>query len=54
MIVREIWKEPARVVPLDNVIDVHMARLRKKVDDGFDVPLVHTVRGIGFILREQA
>jgi DNA-binding response OmpR family regulator len=54
MIVREIWNEPARVVPLDNVIDVHMARLRKKVDNGSVVALVHTVRGVGFILREQA
>ena len=52
MLVRDIWKEPARVVPLDNVIDVHMARLRKKVDAIFDAPLVHTVRGVGFILRE--
>jgi len=54
MLVRDIWKEPARVVPLDNVIDVHMARLRKKVDGIADAPLVHTVRGVGFILREQS
>jgi DNA-binding response OmpR family regulator len=38
-------------MPLDNVIDVHIARLRKKIDTGFGVPLVHTVRGIGFVLR---
>ena len=54
MIVRDIWNEPARVVPLDNVIDVHMARLRKKVDGGSANPLVHTVRGVGFILRGDA
>lgn len=52
MIVRDIWKEPARVVPLDNVIDVHIARLRKKIDAGFDHALLHTIRGVGFILRE--
>lgn len=51
MIVRDIWHEVARVMPLDNVIDVHIARLRKKIDTGFGVPLVHTVRGIGFVLR---
>ena len=53
MIVRDIWNEPARVVPLDNVIDVHIARLRRKVDMVFDPPLLHTVRGVGFVLRIQ-
>ncbi|QQC64314.1 response regulator transcription factor [Paraburkholderia ginsengisoli] len=51
MIVSDIWQEVARAAPLDNVIDVHMARLRKKVDAGFEQPLVHTIRGVGFILR---
>jgi DNA-binding response OmpR family regulator len=51
MIVRDIWNEPARVVPLDNVIDVHIARLRKKVDADSGLPLLHTVRGVGFVLR---
>src|SRR5690349_9832928 len=32
MLVREVWKEPRRATPLDNVIDVQMARLRRKVD----------------------
>lgn len=52
MLTREVWKEPARVTPLDNVIDVHMARLRKKVDQDFPTKLIHTVRGVGFLLRE--
>jgi DNA-binding response OmpR family regulator len=52
MIVRDIWQEPARVVPLDNVIDVHIGRLRKKIDAQFPTPLLHTIRGVGFILRE--
>jgi len=37
--------------PQTNVIDVHMSRLRKAIDDGFDVPLIHTVRGAGYCLR---
>ena len=51
MLAREVWKEPRRATPLDNVIDVQMTRLRKKVDaDG--ARLIHTVRGVGFVLRE--
>jgi two-component system copper resistance phosphate regulon response regulator CusR len=53
MLAREVWKEPARATPLDNVIDVHIARLRKKVDQDFPVKLIHTMRGIGFVLRED-
>jgi DNA-binding response OmpR family regulator len=52
MLTREVWKEPSRATPLDNVIDVHIARLRKKVDQDFPIKLIHTVRGVGFILRE--
>ena len=54
LIARDVWKETARHTPLDNVIDVHIARLRRKVDDSFDKKLVHTVRGVGFVLREEA
>lgn len=53
MLARDIWKEPARFTPLDNVIDVHVARLRRKVDDQFEKKLLHTVRGVGFLLRED-
>lgn len=53
MLAREVWKETARATPIDNVIDVHIARLRRKVDDGFERKLVQTVRGVGFILREE-
>ncbi len=38
--------------PQTNVIDVHISRLRRKIDKGFDVPLIHTVRGAGFSVRE--
>jgi DNA-binding response OmpR family regulator len=54
MLARDVWKETARATPIDNVIDVHIARLRRKLDDGFDRKLLHTVRGVGFILREEA
>lgn len=53
MLTREVWKEPSRATSLDNVIDVHIARLRKKVDQDFPVKLIHTVRGVGFVLRED-
>jgi two-component system copper resistance phosphate regulon response regulator CusR len=49
---RDVWKETARSTPLDNVIDVHIARLRRKVDADHPVKLIHTVRGVGFMLRE--
>lgn len=52
MLTREIWKEFSRATSLDNVIDVHIKRLRKKVDHDFPIKLIHTVRGVGFILRE--
>jgi DNA-binding response OmpR family regulator len=38
---------------LDNVIDVHVARLRRKIDDPFDHKLLETVRGVGFVVRER-
>ena len=52
MLAREVWKEPRRATPLDNVIDVQMTRLRKKVDTEGSPRLIHTVRGVGFVLRE--
>jgi DNA-binding response OmpR family regulator len=48
---RDVWKEPTRGTPLNNVIDVHIARLRRKVDADQATKLIHTVRGIGFMLR---
>ena len=53
MIVRDVWKAPTRYGALDNVIDVHIARLRRKLDDPFPAKLLHTVRGLGFVLRQQ-
>ena len=52
MLARDVWKEPRRATPLDNVIDVQMARLRRKVDLDGTARLIHTVRGVGFVVRE--
>ena len=52
MLAREVWREPRRATPLDNVIDVQIARLRRKVDVEGRARLIHTVRGVGFVLRE--
>jgi two-component system, OmpR family, copper resistance phosphate regulon response regulator CusR len=52
LLARDVWKETARTTPLDNVIDVHIARLRRKVDADGATKLIHTVRGVGFMLRE--
>jgi len=54
MLARDVWKETQRATPLDNVIDVHIARLRKKIDEPFAKKLLQTVRGVGFILTERA
>ncbi|NUR55602.1 MAG: response regulator transcription factor [Acidobacteria bacterium] len=51
MLAHEVWKEPRRATPIDNVIDVQVARLRRKVDLEGRERLIHTVRGVGFVLR---
>jgi two-component system OmpR family response regulator len=40
--------------PGTNVIDVHVSRLRRKIDDGEEAPLIHTVRGAGYRLGVDA
>jgi DNA-binding response OmpR family regulator len=52
MLARDVWRETQRSTPLDNVIDVHIAHLRKSVEQGHETRLIHTVRGVGFIVRE--
>ena len=54
MLARDVWKETGRATPLDNVIDVHIARLRRKVDEAAEPKLIHTVRGVGFMIGESA
>jgi two-component system, OmpR family, copper resistance phosphate regulon response regulator CusR len=53
MLAKDVWHETSRFTPIDNVIDVQMTRLRRKIDDPFPVKLLHTIRGVGFILRES-
>jgi DNA-binding response OmpR family regulator len=54
MLARDVWKETLRYTSLDNVIDVQIARLRRKIDDPFPKKLLQTIRGVGFVLREEA
>jgi two-component system, OmpR family, response regulator len=50
MLLEEVWDY--RFDPHTSLIDTHVSRLRKKIDDGFDRPLLHTVRGSGYRLSE--
>jgi two-component system OmpR family response regulator len=50
MILEHVWD--FEFDGLTNVVDVHINRLRNKVDRGFDRPLIHTLRGVGYVLRE--
>jgi DNA-binding response OmpR family regulator len=52
MLTREVWKISSRATPMDPVIDVHISRLREKIDSGPGPRLIHTLRGIGFVLSE--
>jgi len=52
MLLEEVWKY--KFVPQTNLVDVHMGRLRRKVDEPHEQPMIHNVRGVGFILRVPA
>ena len=52
MLLEEVWNY--KFVPQTNLVDVHMGRLRHKVDEPHEPPMIHNVRGIGFILRAPA
>src|SRR6202050_2671046 len=52
MLLEEVWRY--KFVPQTNLVDVHMGRLRRKVDEPNEPPTIHNVRGIGFILRAVA
>jgi two-component system, OmpR family, response regulator len=51
MLLEEVWNY--KFVPATNLVDVHMGRLRHKVDGPGDLPMIHNVRGAGFILRTR-
>src|SRR5439155_7427624 len=52
MLLEEVWNY--KFVPQTNLVDVHMGRLRRKVDEPHEPAMIHNVRGIGFILRAPA
>jgi two-component system OmpR family response regulator len=52
MLLEEVWNY--KFVPRTNLVDVHMGRLRRKVDEPEEAPMIHNVRGMGFILRAPA
>ncbi|MFM7417918.1 MAG: winged helix-turn-helix domain-containing protein, partial [Alphaproteobacteria bacterium] len=52
MLLEKVWDY--HFDPQTNVIDVHVSRLRQKVDRGYDVPLIHTVRNAGYMIRADA
>ncbi|MDB5047749.1 MAG: winged-helix transcriptional response regulator [Fibrobacteres bacterium] len=54
MLAVDVWKEPNRATPIDNIIDVHMTRLRRKVDEPFEPKLLKTVRGVGFMISADS
>lgn len=51
MILEHVWD--MHQDPMTNVVDVHINRLRKKVDSGARHPLIHTIRGVGYVLRYE-
>ena len=53
MLTRDVWQVKERSTPMDNVIDVHIVRLRRKVDGPFELKLIRTVRGLGFVIGED-
>jgi two-component system, OmpR family, response regulator len=52
MLLEHVWDY--HFDPQTNVIDVHVSRLRSKIDKGFDHPLIHTIRGAGYMVRDSA
>ncbi|MEM7695157.1 MAG: response regulator transcription factor [Pseudomonadota bacterium] len=52
MLLENVWDY--HFDPQTNVIDVHISRLRSKIDKGFERPLLHTVRGAGYVIRADA
>jgi two-component system, OmpR family, response regulator len=51
MLLEDVWHY--RFLPQTNLVDVHIGRLRRKVDGPLDTPLLLSVRGMGFVLRES-
>ena len=52
MLLENVWDY--HFDPQTNVIDVHISRLRSKIDKGHETPLLHTIRGAGYMIRDGA
>ena len=51
MLLERVWDY--HFDPSTNIVDVHISRLRQKIDKGFDRPLIHTLRGAGYMLSAK-
>ncbi len=51
---KEVWQVRSRMTSMDNIIEVHISHLRQKLEEGGGAPLLHTVRGVGYCLREPS
>ncbi len=51
MLLEHVWD--LHQDPMTNVVDVHVNRLRRKIEHGFNKPLLHTIRGVGYVLTEK-
>ena len=49
MLLEKVWD--FHFDPKTNIVETHISRLRAKIDKGFDKPLLHTVRGVGYVIR---
>ncbi len=49
---RDVWQSPRRLSSLDNLIDVHVSRLRERLKGAAEAPVLRTVRGLGYVLEE--
>ncbi len=50
LIIEHVWD--IHFDSISNVVEVHINSLRNKIDKGFDAPLIHTVRGVGYLLTD--
>ena len=51
LIIEHVWD--IHFDSVSNVVEVHINSLRNKIDRGFDVPLIHTIRGVGYMLADR-
>jgi two-component system OmpR family response regulator len=51
MLLEKVWEY--NFDPQTNVIDVHISRLRNKIDKGFDYPMIETIRGAGYMISSR-